>query len=187
MKYTGPGYIAGSGTTQPNRYGRGSTAESTSSYMQTDTVSYWNGDGVSGPPGITISLSQQRAYFYKGNELVGVSLISTGNDKYPTPPGDFKILQKNKNHRSSLYGDYKYPDGSIAQKDVDTTRDPKPPGTVYEGSNMPYFMPHQGGIGMHGGYLPGFPASHGCIRMPVEMARIYFENVEVGTPVRVVR
>ncbi len=186
MAYRGPAYIAGNDQ-QGNRYGRGPSAEETSSYMQTDTVSYWNGDGVEGAPGVTIDLSQQRAYFYKGRELVGVSLISTGNEKHPTPPGDFKITQKNKHHESNLYGDYKWPDGSMAQKEVDTSKDPQPPGTIYEGAKMPYFMRFNGGIGMHGGYLPGYPASHGCIRMPIEMARIYFENVTPGTPVRVIR
>ena len=186
MHYRGPGYIAGSGQLG-NRFGRGPSAEETSSYMQTDTVSYWNGDGVQGPPGVTIDLSQQRAYFYKGNELVGVSLISSGSREHPTPTGSFKIIQKSKDHESNLYGDYKYPDGSIAQKDVDTTKDPQPPGTVYDGADMPYFMRFNGGIGMHGGYLPGYPASHGCIRMPIEMARIYFNNVSHGTPVRVIR
>lgn len=186
MGYQGPAYIAGTGQ-QGNRYGRGPSAEETSSYMQTDTVSYWNGDGVAGAAGVTIDLSQQRAYFYKGRELVGVSLISTGSDKHPTPPGDFKITQKNKDHESNLYGDYKWPDGSMAQKEVDTSKDPQPPGTIYEGAKMPYFMRFNGGIGMHGGYLPGYPASHGCIRMPIEMARIYFDNVTPGTPVRVIR
>jgi lipoprotein-anchoring transpeptidase ErfK/SrfK len=186
MHYRGPGYIAGNGGPMGNRFGRGPSADETSSYMQTDTVSYWNGDGVQGQPGITIDLSQQRAYFYKGSELVGVSLISSGSNKYPTPTGDFKITQKNKDHESNLYGDYKYPDGSIAQKDVDTSKDPQPPGTVYDGADMPYFMRFNGGIGMHGGYLPGYPASHGCIRMPIEMAKIYFNNVKSGTPVRVI-
>ena len=186
MKYRGPGYIAGNGQ-QGNRYGRGPSADETSSYMKTDTVSYWNGDGVEGRSGITIDLSQQRAYFYKGSELVGVSLISSGSNKHPTPSGEFKVIQKNKDHESNLYGEYKYPDGSIAQKDVDTTKDPKPPGTVYDGADMPYFMRFNGGIGMHGGYLPGYPASHGCIRMPIEMARIYFTNVDKNTPVRVIQ
>ena len=185
MGYEGPSYIAAH-REQDNPFGRGRTATETSSYMRTDTVSYWNGDGVAGAPGVTIDLSQQRAYFFKGSELVGVSLISTGDSKHPTPTGDFKITQKNKDHESNLYGEYKWPDGTIAQKDVDTTRDPQPAGTVYDGADMPHFMRFNGGIGMHGGYLPGFPASHGCVRMPTEMARIYFENVEHGTPVRVI-
>ena len=52
-------------------------------------------------------------------------------------------------------------------------------------SNMPYFMRIHGGIGMHAGYLPGYPASHGCIRLPKEMAVHFFENAKVGTPVTV--
>jgi lipoprotein-anchoring transpeptidase ErfK/SrfK len=51
---------------------------------------------------------------------------------------------------------------------------------------MPYFMRIHGGVGMHAGFLPGFPASHGCIRMPERMAQIFFANVSHGTPVRVV-
>jgi lipoprotein-anchoring transpeptidase ErfK/SrfK len=51
---------------------------------------------------------------------------------------------------------------------------------------MPYFMRIHGGVGMHAGFLPGFAASHGCIRMPERMAQIFFANVSHGTPVRVV-
>jgi lipoprotein-anchoring transpeptidase ErfK/SrfK len=50
---------------------------------------------------------------------------------------------------------------------------------------MPYFMRVTGGIGMHEGFLPGYAASHGCIRMPGFMAERFFENVSVGTPVTV--
>jgi hypothetical protein len=185
MTYNGPGYLA-SQRSQSNPFGQGRTADETSSYMRTDTVSYWNGDGVAGTPGITIDLSQQRAYFFKGSELVGVSLISTGDTQHPTPAGDFKVTQKSPNHESNLYGEYKWPDGTIAQKDVDTTRDPQPAGTVYDGADMPNFMRFNSGIGMHAGYLPGFAASHGCVRMPPEMARIYYENAPHGTVVRVI-
>src|SRR5215210_7110648 len=52
-----------------------------------DNVSYWDGDGVSGAPSVRISLGEQRAYFYKGGELVGVSTISTGREGYGTPAG----------------------------------------------------------------------------------------------------
>ena len=50
---------------------------------------------------------------------------------------------------------------------------------------MPYFMRIVGGIGMHAGYLPGYPASHGCIRMPEFMAENFFNSVSVGTPVTI--
>ena len=51
---------------------------------------------------------------------------------------------------------------------------------------MPYFMQFSRGVGMHAGYLPGYPASHGCIRMPRDLASEFFARVQIGTPVRVV-
>lgn len=149
--------------------------------------SYWDGDGVSGSPSITINLTEQAAYFYKGAKLVGVSAISSGREGFDTPTGSFKIIQKNKDHYSNLYGEYVDAAGNVIQKDVDVTKDPKPPGAIFKGAPMPHFMRIVGGVGMHAGFLPGVPDSHGCIRMPPEMAAIFFENVEKGTPVRIVR
>ena len=51
---------------------------------------------------------------------------------------------------------------------------------------MPYYMEFSSAIGMHAGYLPGYPASHGCVRMPRDLAATFFERVQVGTPVTVV-
>ena len=56
-----------------------------------DTVSYWDGDGVSGSPSITINLGEQKAFFYKDGRLVGVSMISSGREGYRTPPGQYKV------------------------------------------------------------------------------------------------
>jgi hypothetical protein len=151
-----------------------------------DDVSYWDGDGVQGAPSIRISLGEQRAYFYKGGQLVGVSAIATGREGYATPTGNFKIIQKSKDHKSNLYGNYVDPrTGEIIQKDVAVKKDPKPPGAVFDGASMPYFMRIVGGVGMHEGFLPGYPASHGCIRMPGFMAERFFDSVTMGTPVAV--
>ncbi len=150
-----------------------------------DNVSYWDGDHAQGSPSISISLGEQRAYFYKGTELVGISVISTGREGFDTPQGRFKILQKNRDHVSSLYGNYVDRDGNIIQKDIDTKKDPKPPGAIYDGARMPFFMRFTGGVGMHEGFLPGYAASHGCIRMPGFMADAFFNNVSMGTPVTV--
>ncbi len=165
----------------PDSLGARKTADSPIS----DHVSYWSGEGVRGAPRIVIDVSDQRAYFYKGNQLVGVSKVSSGKDGHPTPPGEFKIIQKNRHHKSNLYGNYVWPNGQIAQADVDVNRDPKPAGSSFDGAPMPYFMRFHNGVGMHAGYLPGFAASHGCVRMPNDMADIYFRNVEIGTPVTV--
>jgi len=150
-----------------------------------DNVSWWNGDGLSGHPSIKISLGEQRAYFYKGGKLAGISIVSTGREGFNTSTGSFQIIQKDKDHVSSRFGDYVDADGNVLKKEVDTEKDPRPKGARYDGARMPYFMRIVGGTGMHEGYLPGYPASHGCIRMPGFMAEKFFENVTVGTPVTV--
>jgi L,D-transpeptidase catalytic domain len=151
-----------------------------------DSISYWDGDGVSGPPSVVIYLKEQRAYFYKADQLVGVSQVSAGREGHNTPIGNYKIMQKDHDHASNLYGDYVDAAGNVVQKDVDVGKDPKPPGAIFKGAPMPFFMRITGGVGMHKGYLPGYPASHGCIRMPGKMAEAFYNNVEVGTPVQIV-
>jgi hypothetical protein len=150
-----------------------------------DTVSYWDGDSVSGKPSITISLREQRAYFYKSGVLVGVSQLSTGREGLNTPYGRFSIIQKDINHVSSLFGDYVDAAGNVVVPNVDVTKDPKPKGTHFRGTPMPYFMRIVSGTGLHAGYLPGYPASHGCIRMPEFMAENFFKSVSLGTPVTI--
>lgn len=151
-----------------------------------DDVSYWDGDGVSGAPAIRIDLGEQRAYFYKGGQLVGVSILSSGREGFNSPTGSFRILQKNRHHVSSIYGNYvDAQTGEVVMKDVDRRKDRMPKGARYDGSKMPYFMRFVGGVGMHEGFLPGYPASHGCIRMPGFMAEKFFANVNIGTPVTV--
>ena len=150
-----------------------------------DSVSYWDGDGLSGKPSIKIKLGEQRAYFYKGGQLVGVSQLSTGREGTGTPSGSFKIIQKDEDHISNLYGDYVDSAGNVVVANVGLGKDPKPPGTTFKGAPMPYFMRVVGGVGLHAGYLPGYPASHGCIRMPEFMAENFFRSVSLGTPVTI--
>ena len=170
-------YLPSTGNVEAN------SADSGSGY---DPISYWDGDGVQGPPSIKIYLKEQRAYFYKADVLVGESQVSAGREGHNTPIGNYKIIQKDKDHASSLYGDYVDANGNAVQKDVELGKDPKPPGAMFKGAPMPYFMRIVGGVGMHEGYLPGYPASHGCIRMPGKMAETFFNNVDLGTPVQIV-
>ncbi len=149
-----------------------------------DDVSYWDGDHVQGSPSIRIHLGQQKAFFYKGGALVGVSKISTGKEGNSTRPGTFKVIQKSPNHRSSLYGVFKeHGTGRVVNDDVDTRKDKAPPGAYYEGAAMFHFLRFDGGIGTHEGYLPGYAASHGCVRMPAKMAKKFYDNAPLGTPV----
>ena len=149
-----------------------------------DDISYWDGDGATGSPLIKIQRKEQKALFYKGGVLVGVSKISSGSEDHATRPGTYKITQKSKDHKSSLYGVFKdKTTGMTTNDNVDVRVDKPKPNEIYYAAPMPNFMRFDGGIGMHTGYLPGYAASHGCIRMPHEMSEKFFENVSVGTPV----
>lgn len=153
-----------------------------------DTVSFWDGGAGNGPARIHLKLNEQVVDFYRGNVLVGRSRVSSGDANHPTPTGNFSILEKHRDHVSSRYGDYVFPDGTVAKGNIDVKTDPQPAGTRYKGSPMTNFMRlTRDGVGMHTGFLPGYPASHGCVRMPDRMSAIFFENVQVGTPVLVTR
>lgn len=149
-----------------------------------DDVSYWEGDNVQGKGMIKINRAQQKAFFYKNNQLVGVSKISSGDEDHGTPPGKYKIQQKNRDHKSSIYGVFKdKATGQTINDNVDIRVDKIPAGAVFYNAPMPNFMRFNYGIGMHTGFLPGYPASHGCVRMPDYMARKFFDNINVGDPV----
>ena len=146
----------------------------------------WFGDEISGPASIVISVSSQLATFYKGGIEVGHTQISTGREGYTTPTGSFSVIEKSPEHLSTLYGDYVDKSGEVVVSNVSVQADKRPPGTHFEGAPMPYFLRVTGPVGMHAGYLPGFPASHGCIRLPQAAALKFYETAKVGTPVRIV-
>ena len=110
-----------------------------------DEISYWDGAASRGAPRIVIDLEQQRAYFYKGGKIVGISVVSTGREGYDTPSGEFRITQKDLTHVSSIYGDYVDRNGQVVMENVDVTQDPRPHGTVFRGAPMPYFLQNQRG------------------------------------------
>ncbi|MEX1116138.1 MAG: L,D-transpeptidase family protein [Akkermansiaceae bacterium] len=149
-----------------------------------DDVSYWDDDSAQGSPLVRINRAQQKAFFYKGGVLVGVSRISSGKEDSGTPAGRYKISQKSKDHKSSAYGVFKDKATGMTTNDSVDIRLVKPkPNEIFYNAPMPNFMRFNAGIGMHTGYLPGYAASHGCIRMPHHMSEKFFENVEIGTPV----
>ena len=138
-----------------------------------------------GRPSIMISLRAQEAYLYRGKALVASSRISSGREGHRTPLGRFRVTRKDIDHTSSLYGDYVDSSGGVVVANVDTRKVRKPRGTRYAGAPMPFFLEFSPGYGLHQGYLPGEPASHGCIRMPYWKARQFFQVAQVGTPVTV--
>ncbi len=160
------------------------TRASNSSVMEKE--SYWEGDTSNGPPSVVINISEQKVYYYKGGKLVGLSSCSTGKEGHASPVGKFKIQVKDEKHASNLYGDFVDASGVVVVRNVEFKKDKPPAGTHFQGSSMPWFMGFAPGVGMHTGFLPGVPDSHGCIRLPDKMAKIFFANTPKGTPVTVV-
>jgi len=109
-----------------------------------------------GPVVIVVSIAQQRAYAYRNGIPIGISTVSTGKKGHETPTGVFTLLQKNVDHRSSLYND----------------------------APMPYMQRLTwDGIAMHAGNLPGYPASHGCVRLPLAFAKLLYGVTRLGLTV----
>ena len=107
---------------------------------------------------VVIDLADQLAFAYADDELIGVSTISSGTDANPTPTGIFPILEKKRMHRS----------------------------IKYDNAPMPFMQRlDQFGIALHGGHLPGYPASHGCVRLPPAFAAKLFAATSVGTTVMI--
>jgi len=114
---------------------------------------------TSGPVEIVVSIPLQVAYVYRAGTLAGVSTISSGAPGNDTPTGTFEILQKRRDHRSNLYNN----------------------------APMPFMQRLTwDGIALHAGEIPGHPASHGCIRLPMAFARELFGMTRLGAKVHVV-
>ena len=138
----------------------------------------------SGKASVVVKLSEQKAYLYRGEHIVASSRISSGREGHRTPTGRFRVIRKHEDHRSSLYGDYVDREtGRIVRANVDVRKHRRPPGTKYVGAAMPFYVEFSPSYGLHAGYLPGVPASHGCIRMPYWKARQFYRETRIGTPV----
>jgi hypothetical protein len=117
----------------------------------------WMGEAVtSGPVVMVVSLNEQRAYVYRNGVLIGATTVSTGRPGHLTPTGVFTVLQKQKEHRS----------------------------TIYDGAAMPYMERLTwGGVALHAGGLPGYPESHGCVHLPSAFARLLYDISPAGMTV----
>lgn len=135
---------------------------------------------------VTVSLSKQRAYVTNGEQLYIDTPVSTGKRAGMTPTGSFKITEKDADHRSNIYGAFCDSKGRIVRDGISSKIDSAPSGTHYVGAPMKWFMRlTDRGVGMHVGILPGYPASHGCIRLPADIAPLIYQKVKFGTPVTI--
>jgi lipoprotein-anchoring transpeptidase ErfK/SrfK len=134
---------------------------------------------------VIISLTEQTAYLLEDGRVALVSPIASGKDGWGTPIGSFKVMSKDANHRSGNFGLVSDSYGRIVNPNA-TPDSYVPPGCRYAPAPMPYFMEFRKYVGMHAGFLPGYPASHGCVRMPRDLAAEFFGRVQIGTPVKVI-
>jgi hypothetical protein len=161
-------------------------------YSQEDRVRYqlwnytWKPDPNQPITRIEVRIGEQKVYVYQGDEIAGESPTTTGKPGHDTPTGHYSVMVKDIDHKSNLYGVFLDSNGYIVDGNAEAGQAP-PPGTVYDSADMPYYLRiRDDGTGLHAGYLPGYPASHGCIRLPHAFAELLFSNVSVGTPVDVV-
>ena len=111
---------------------------------------------TAGPTKIIISLTDQMGFVYRADQLIGVTTVSSGKTDHETPTGVFPILGKKKVHFSN----------------------------TYDNAPMPYMQRlNNYGVALHGGANPGYPASRGCIRLPMKFAAKLFELTTTGSPV----
>jgi lipoprotein-anchoring transpeptidase ErfK/SrfK len=135
---------------------------------------------------IVVSIPKQRAYLMIREEIVADAPVSSGKRGHETPRGHFTVMEKDPNHHSSLYGDFVDGSGRVVRAGVSAHIDSAPSGTHFAGAAMKWFLRLTSeGVGMHIGILPGYPASHGCIRESVDGAKLFYDHAKVGTPVDV--
>jgi lipoprotein-anchoring transpeptidase ErfK/SrfK len=133
---------------------------------------------------VEIDLEEQTAYLVRDGRVVLSTPIASGRYGHLTETGSFKIIEKERSHFSTLYGKIVDASGRTVVSDADADM-PVPRGGRFIPAPMRYFMRFNESIGMHAGYLPGYPASHGCVRLPEENAVAFFNALNVGTPVTV--
>lgn len=145
---------------------------------------YWDVPaGVTGQHMIVVDTQLQVAKYYIGGRQVGQSTVSSGKAGHGTPSGTFPVLEKDADHKSSTYGSVVDSAGNTLVSEY-TAGQPMPAGGIYKGAPMINAMKLTNtGIWMHEGMVTSAPESHGCIRLPKHMAKIFFDNTPVGTPV----
>ena len=140
---------------------------------------------VAPPPiAIEIDLTAQKAWLLQDGKRVYETPICSGRTGHETPAGDFSVLEKDLDHKSTMYGRIVDQSGRVLISDADGDM-ALPAGGKFVAAPMKHFMRLEGAVGMHAGRLPGYPASHGCVRLPASKAALFYNIAEVGTPVRV--
>jgi lipoprotein-anchoring transpeptidase ErfK/SrfK len=143
-----------------------------------------NVSAQSNPYSIEIDLQEQTAYLVRDGRSVLSTPISSGRYGHLTEAGSFKVIEKERNHFSNIYGKIVDAHGNTVVADADADMR-VPSGCKFVPAPMRYFVRFDGANGLHAGILPGYAASHGCVRLPERNAIAIFNAIDVGTPVTV--
>ncbi len=145
----------------------------------------WKVDETKPLSKLVIKLEEQKIFGFQEALLVMESDISSGKEAYATKLGVYKVLSKSKNHKSNLYGSFVNAKGVVVDANAEAGQS-VPAGLRYVPSSMPnYLRLTYEGLGLHAGILPGYPASHGCIRLPTFISEKLFASVTINTPVEI--
>ncbi len=169
-------------TTTDYAFGSGSYAVEA---KQTVSDGYWDKpEGLTGAHKIVVDIAMQNAKYYIGSRQVGYTTVSTGKEGKATPRRTYRVLGKDIDHRSSKYGSVEDSAGNVLVKAFVRGEDSMPAGGRFIGSSMFYgLMLNTTGIWMHEGIVTSAPESAGCIRVPTNMAKVFYENIPVGATV----
>ncbi len=138
--------------------------------------------GLTGAHKIVVNIAMQNAKYYIGNTQVGYTTVSTGRDGKATPRRSYRVLSKDIDHRSSKYGSIVDAQGNVLMASFERGKDRMPAGGRYVGSSMFYGLQlNTTGIWMHEGIVTSAPESAGCIRLPTNMAKAFYENIPIGS------
>lgn len=144
----------------------------------------WEDDpSLSGDLMVVVDKKKQMMFVYRGVRRIAYSPISSGESSGMTPTGYFLISDKDEDHQS-YYGSFVNADGEMRNGDI--RKDSPERGECFKPAKMPYFLRVSGAVGLHEGYLPGRPSSHGCVRLPQMIAKNLFEVASIGTRVVIV-
>ena len=136
--------------------GAGTRVDKPAPELENGEFNWFPDRSPTGPVVIIVSIPEQIVHVYRNGVRIGASTCSTGKPGHSTPTGVFKILQKDKNHRSSTYNNAPMPNmNRLTWK----------------------------GVALHAGNLPGYPASHGCVRLPLDFSALLFTVTKLGMTV----
>ena len=139
-----------------------------------------------GQTSIHISLGRQRAYLSVGNEVAIDTPVSTGKPRAMTPKGQFSVQEKKSSFSSALFGEYLDLQGRVVRSPVSARTDVAPAVTTFRAVPVQYHIRlNEEGVALHAGPLPGYAASDMTVRLPANIAPLFFQRVKVGTPVKI--